>query len=89
MISEFGVGEEKILDISLVNIDWFCDSLVVLVIFFNCAGLARRASLNICQASFVIQFVSKQVTLTLLIKVLYVHTNKYSTTESNLGQTFA
>lgn len=89
MISEFGVGEEKILDISPVNIDWFWDSLVVLVIFFNCAGLARRASLNICQASFVIQFVSKQVTLTLLIKVLYVHTNKYSTTESNLGQAFA
>lgn len=89
MISEFGVGEEKILDISPVNIDWFWDSLVVLVIFFNFAGLARRASLNICQASFVIQFVSKQVTLTLLIKVLYVHTNKYSTTESNLGQAFA
>lgn len=89
MISEFGVGEEKLLDISLLNIDWFCDLLVVLIIFFNCAGLARRASLNICQASFVIQFVSKQVTLTLLLKVLYVHTNKYSTTESNLGQTFA
>lgn len=89
MISESGLGEEKILDISLVNIALFCDLLVVLIIFFNCAGLARRASLNICQASFVIQFVSKQVTVTLLIKVLYVHTNKYSTTESNLGQAFA
>ena len=89
MISEFGVGEEKLLDISLLNIDWFCDLLVVLIIFFNCAGLARRASLNICQASFVIQSVSKQVTVTLLIKVLYVHTNKYSTIESNLGQAFA
>lgn len=89
MISEFGEGEEKILDISLLNIDWFCDLLVVLILFFNCAGLARRASLNICQASFVIQLVSKQVTLTLLIKVLYVHTNKYNTTESKLGQAFA
>lgn len=39
------------------------DLLVVLIIFFYCAKLARRASLNICQASFVTQFVRKQVAI--------------------------